>query len=66
MLLLWILLLAALTLNGPFSPAPTKASSSPAEQEREEQAILQSVAILSAKKSIHVNALSLSQTIEAR
>jgi hypothetical protein len=43
-----MLLLAALKLNGYFSPSPPKASSSPVEQEREEQAILQSVAVLSA------------------
>jgi pimeloyl-ACP methyl ester carboxylesterase len=49
MLPLWILLLAALTLNGYFPPSPPKASSSPAEQDRDEQAILQSAAVLSAK-----------------
>ena len=45
----WMLLLAALTLNGSFSDSPLNASSSPAERESAEQAILQAAAILSAK-----------------
>jgi pimeloyl-ACP methyl ester carboxylesterase len=45
-----MLFLCALTLNGYFSAYPLNASSSPAERERTEQAILQSAAILSAKE----------------
>jgi hypothetical protein len=46
----WMLFLCALTLNGCFSAYPLNASSSSAERERAEQAILQSAAILSAKE----------------
>jgi len=45
----WMLFLCAFTLNGYFSAYPLNASSSSAERERAEQAILQSAEILSAK-----------------